>query len=104
MKIHDFPFLLSLTGPMLVDVKEPYTFIRMATDAGNTFKTFVCVQRAIARMQEAFWDKLRVPRTWVPGGFHKCDLNMKFRLKTLTKLSNMQVNYVKLFKKHIITS
>ena len=39
----DFPLVLSLTSPMLVDVKEPYTFIRMVTDARNTFKTFVCV-------------------------------------------------------------
>ena len=29
-------------------------------DAGKTFKTFVCVQRAIIRMQNAFVDKVRV--------------------------------------------
>ena len=99
-----FHFFTRVAEPMLVDVKKPCKLTGKAPDARSTCKTFVCVQRAIARMQEAFVDKVRVLRTCVPGGFHKCDLNMKFRLKTLTRLSNMQVNYAKQFKKRTITS
>ena len=76
-----FHFCVSVPGAMLVDVKEPCRFFWKTTDAGNMFKTFVCVQRAITRMQNAFLDKVRVQWTSVPGGWHRSEMHLNFSLK-----------------------
>ena len=66
------------------------------------FKAFVCVQRAITRMQDAILDKVRVQWTWVPGGLHKSDVYLKFRPKVSHKSVEYASNSAKLFKTHII--